>query len=119
MVKKLVIAALGLSVSFSSAAMVLAADTSTVTGHLRDSFCYTTMGAKGSGHHKCAVKCAKAGIPVLLVDDKNDKSYIVLPPKDDEPMPASVTSKMEDEVTLTGHEFTKQGTNFFQVESVK
>jgi len=118
-VKKLIVATLGLALSIGVAGLLAAADNSTVTGHLRDGFCYTTMGAQGAGHHKCAVKCAKAGIPVMLVEDKTDKGYVLLPPKDDAGMPATVVDKMEEEVTVTGHQFTKNGVNYLQVESVK
>jgi hypothetical protein len=93
--------------------------TKSVTGHLRDSFCYTVMGAQGPSHQKCAIGCAKAGIPVLMVENGTDKSYILIPPKNDEPLPADVIDKMEDEVTITGNVFEKGGNNFLQVESVK
>ncbi len=116
---KLILATLGLALSIGGGGMLSAADTSTVTGHLRDGFCYTTMGAHGDSHHDCAVKCAKAGVPVMLVEDKTDKAYVLLPAKDDQGLPADVTGKMEQEVTVTGHEYTKNGISFFQVESVK
>jgi len=118
-VKKTIIVGLGLALAIGTAARLPAADSTTVTGHLRDSFCYTILGASGPGHKKCAIGCANKGIPVLLVEDKTDKSYILLPPKNDTSLPPDVISKMEDDVTVTGHEFTKNGTSFFQVESVK
>lgn len=96
----------------------LAADTS-VTGHLEDSFCYMSMGAHGASHQKCAIGCAKAGIPVVLVQDKTDNYYVLLPPKNAQPLPASVIDKMEDEVTVTGQEYSKGGVRFLTVESVK
>jgi hypothetical protein len=107
-----------LLLSFVIAGGAFAAETS-VTGHLRDSFCYMAMGAHGASHQKCAVGCAKAGIPVLLVEDKTDKSYVLLPPKNAQPLPASVIDKMEDEVTVTGQEYSKGGVRFLTVESVK
>jgi hypothetical protein len=97
---------------------VLAAQTS-VTGHLRDSFCYVGMGAHGASHQKCAIGCAKAGIPVVLVDDKTDNYYVLLPPKNAQPLPSSIINKMEDEVTVTGQEYNKGGVRFLTVESVK
>jgi hypothetical protein len=119
MMKKLILATLGLALSISGAGMLSAADSATVTGHLRDGFCYTIMGAHGDSHKACAIKCAKAGIPVMLVEDKTEKGYILLPPKDDQALPDAVMDKMEQEVTLTGHEFSKNGISYFQVESVK
>ena len=54
-----------------------------------------------------------------MVENGTNKSYILIPPKDDEPLPKDVIDKMEDEVTVTGKVYEKDGTNFLQVESVK
>jgi hypothetical protein len=116
MMKTMMALSLGLLLSVAGAAF--AADTS-VTGHLRDGFCFSTMGAHGPTHKKCAMGCAKAGIPVLLVQDKTEKYYLLLPPKDAEGLPSSVTDKMEDEVTVTGQMYSKGGITFLTVESVK
>jgi hypothetical protein len=118
---KLATFALGLLITIGLTGMAMAADTSekSVTGNLEDAYCYGTMGAKGAGHKQCAIKCASAGIPVTLVEKGTDKSYILLPNKDASPLPASVTSRMEDEVTVTGKEYSKNGTEYLVVESVK
>ncbi len=116
--KAMTVSCLALLLSFGLAAGAFAAQTS-VTGHLRDSFCYVGMGAHGASHKKCAIGCAKAGIPVVLVDDKTDNYYVLLPPKNAQPLPSSVIDKMEDEVTVTGQEYNKGGVRFLTVESVK
>jgi|SRR5579872_709767 len=90
-----------------------------VTGSLRDGYCNTTMGANGPGHKKCAMSCAKAGIPVVMVEKGTNQNYILIPPKDDEPLPKDVIDHMEDEVTITGKVYAKDGINYLQVESVK
>ncbi len=118
MLKSITACCAGLLLGLGSAGAAFAAP-STVTGHLRDSFCYLTMGAHGSGHHECAMACAKAGIPVLLEQNKTDKYFVLLPPKDKQALPAAVLDKMEDEVTVTGQEYTKGGMHFLTVESVK
>jgi hypothetical protein len=112
---------LGVVVAIGLAATAIAADTSekSVTGNLEDAYCYGTMGAKGAGHKQCAIKCASAGIPVTLIEKGTDKSYILLPNKDASPLPATVTSRMEDQVTVTGKEYSKNGTEYLVVESVK
>lgn len=120
--RKLALAGLGIVLSAGVAAVGLAAEggnSQTVTGSLRDSFCYAAMGAQGSGHKKCAIGCASKGIPILLVEKGTNKSYVVLPPKDAQPVPKEVIDKMEQEVTVTGKTYQKDGTNFIQVESVK
>src|SRR5258707_7454210 len=119
--KRLVNFALGLIVMIGLAGRALAADSAptSVTGNLEDAYCYGTMGAKGAGHKQCAIKCASKGIPVTLIEKGTEKSYILLPNKDETPLPDSVTSRMEDEVTVTGKEYSKNGTEYLVVESVK
>lgn len=90
-----------------------------VTGTLEDSFCYNVVGAKGAGHAQCALKCAQKGIPVALVEKGTDKMYILLPPKNEEPLSQDVMKNMEKEVTVTGKSYSKGGVEFLTVESVK
>jgi hypothetical protein len=116
--RKLAVAGLGLLLSAGLVGMASAAEKS-VTGTLEDSFCYVTLGAHGAGHKKCAMGCAKKGIPVALVEKGTSKMYILLPPKNAESLPDSVISKMEDEVTVTGDEYSKGGIAYITVKSVK
>ena len=110
-----------LVVAAGLACVALAADggEKSVTGNLRDAYCYGTMGAKGAGHKACAIKCASAGIPVMLIETGTEKSYILLPDKDASPLPQSVIQHMEDQVTVTGKEYSKNGVQYLVVESVK
>src|SRR5258708_22817341 len=118
---KLAIFALGLLMTIGLAGIAIAADSSekSVTGNLEDAYCYGTMGAKGAGHKQCAIKCASKGIPVTLIEKGTEKSYILLPNKDETPLPDTVTSRMEDEVTVTGKTYSKNGTEYLVVSSVK
>ena len=120
--KRFLIAGLGLMLSVGLASVAMAAETGTsksVTGTLQDSFCYGTMGAHGGSHQKCAIGCAKAGIPVSLVDSSTKKIPILLPPKNAQSLPDDVISKMEDTVTVLGKEYSKGGVNFLTVDSGK
>ncbi len=79
-------------------------------------------GAQGVSHKKCAVECALAGIPVVMVEKGTNKSYVLIPTPQERrstDTARDVISRMEDEVTITGNVFEKGGTNFLQVESVK
>ncbi len=114
--------ALGIVLALATCGLTFAAEggtEKTVTGNLRDGFCNTTMGAQGASHKKCAVECAMAGIPVVMVEKGTNKSYVLIPTKDDSPISKDVISRMEDDVTVTGKVYEKNGTNFLQVESVK
>lgn len=118
MMRKTLAVSIGLAVSLGLAGAALAAEKS-VTGTLEESFCYVTMGAHGAGHKECATKCAKKGIPVALVEKGTDNMYVLLPAKNDTPLPDDVISKMEDEVTVTGDAYSKGGVNYLTVKAVK
>jgi hypothetical protein len=119
--RKLIAATIGIALSIGLVGVGLATEgaTTSVSGTLEDSFCWVTMGAHGPSHKKCATECAKAGIPVSLVQNDTGKVYILLPPKNKSPLPDSVLTHMEDEVTVTGKEYTKGGATYLTVESVK
>src|SRR5579863_6442075 len=111
---------LGATMAIGTAGRAMAADAEkTVTGNLEDTFCYNVVGAKGAGHAQCALKCAKKGIPVGLVEKGTEKMYILLPAKNEEAMPEDVLKNMEKEVTVTGKSYSKGGVEFLTVESVK
>jgi hypothetical protein len=90
-----------------------------VTGEVIDTFCYTAMGAKGTGHKQCGIDCAKKGIPVGLLEKGTDKIHVLLPMKDKTALPDDLVGKMGETVTVTGHPYTKGGVAFLTVESVK
>jgi len=78
-----------------------------------------TMASTGSGHKQCAIDCAKAGIPISIVEDGTGKLYTVLPSKDKTGYPDSVVKKMGDKVTLKGDLYEKGGNKYVAVESVE
>ena len=91
----------------------------TIKGELVDSLCYVSMASTGSGHKQCAMDCAKAGIPISIVEEGTGKVYTVLPKADKTGYPASVISKMGDKVTLKGDLYEKGGNKYVTVESVE
>ncbi|HKN00524.1 MAG TPA: hypothetical protein VJX23_08395 [Candidatus Binataceae bacterium] len=120
--KKLVIAGLGLVLCAGLAGVLVAADKpadKSVSGTLEDSFCYSSMGAKGPGHKVCAVECTKKGAPISLVENGTNKIYVLLPASNNQPFSDDLFAKMEDQVTVTGKEYSKGGVNFLTTESVK
>jgi len=96
-----------------------AAATKSITGEIIDTFCYAAMGAKGESHRQCAIDCAKAGIPLGILEDKTDKVYVLLPPKDKEPVPPALIDKCARKVTITGQVYSVGGSQFLTVESFK
>ncbi len=106
---------LGLSIL----SVALAADTVTMTGEVVDTYCYGLMGAKGESHRACGISCAKAGIPMGLLQDGTDKLYVLLPKKDNSSLPPEVMDKMGRKATITGKVYSKGGSQFLTVEAIK
>ena len=121
---KSVAAGLGLVLLFGTATLARADEKAgakdvSVTGEVIDTFCYTAMDAKGTGHKQCGIDCAKKGIPVGLLEKGTEKIHVLLPTKDKTALPDEVIGKMGETVTVTGHPYTKGGVAFLTVESVK
>jgi hypothetical protein len=118
--RRLVSAALALSIvtAFATSARADGSE-KTVQGVIEDSYCYGTMGAHGESHKSCAIKCIKAGIPASLVENNTGAIYVLLPKNNEQPLPDDVINKAEDQVTVTGKEYSKGGVNFLVIESVK
>lgn len=91
----------------------------TIKGELVDSLCYVAMGANGSGHKQCAIDCAKAGIPISILEEGTGKLYTVLPAKDKTGYPEDVISKMGEIVTLKGDLYENGGNRYVTAESVE
>ena len=91
----------------------------TIKGELVDSLCYVAMAAKGPGHKQCAIDCAKAGIPISILENGTGKLYTVLPKEDKTGYPESVISKMGDQITLKGDLYENGGNKYVAVESVE
>ena len=91
----------------------------TIKGELVDSLCYVAMAAKGAGHKQCAIDCAKAGIPISILEDGTGKLYTVLPKKDKTGYSADVINKMGETVTLKGDLYETGGQRYVTVESVE
>ena len=91
----------------------------TIKGELVDSLCYVAMAAKGAGHKQCAIDCAKAGIPISILEDGTGKLYTVLPKEDKTGYPENVINKMGETVTLKGDLYENGGQRYVTVESVE
>ncbi len=91
----------------------------TIKGELVDSLCYVAMAAKGPGHKQCAIDCAKAGIPISMLEAGTGKLYTVLPKEDKTGYPESVIKKMGETVTLKGDLYETGGNRYVTIESVE
>lgn len=77
----------------------------TLKGEIVDLSCYLGHGEKGASHKQCAIKCAKKGIPIGILDEKSGIVYLILPghsKKDMEDYKALGEKKSGTVVELTG-----------------
>ena len=89
----------------------------TFSGELVDTYCYARSRIAGAGHAACALKCAKAGVPLALIDDKTHRVYLLLPEKDAGPLPPALVALAGKHVTVDGDVLTTIGTTFLTVKS--
>ncbi|HTZ40720.1 MAG TPA: hypothetical protein VMB77_11200 [Syntrophales bacterium] len=120
MYKKSIISILaGLLFGLAILSAALAADSVTMAGEVVDTYCYGLMGAKGESHRPCGISCAKAGIPMGLLQDGTNKLYVLLPNKDNSPLPPEVMDRMGRKATITGKIYSTGGSQFLTVESIR
>ena len=93
----------------------------TVTGEVIDSWCYLSeiMWATGSAHHRCAVWCARGGVPVGILGE-DDEVYILLMLEND---PSVIGNKavfrmQTNEVVVTGDLYQRDSVNYLAVSEI-
>ncbi len=119
-IKRPAVRRLQLFVLISLLAISLAADqTVTVRGEIADSYCYGARGIRGPSHTACAIRCARKGIPLSLIEEGSRRIYILLPPKDESAMPESVIAAAGTVHTVTGRMFVVSGTRYLTVDSIR
>jgi hypothetical protein len=91
----------------------------TLRGEIADTYCLSARGIRGPSHTACAVRCARKGIPLALVEDGTRRIYILLPPKDESSMPESVIRAAGTVRTVSGKMLVSSGTRFLTVESIR
>jgi hypothetical protein len=91
----------------------------TFTGEVVDTFCYAHSRIAGPTHTACALKCAKAGVPLALLEDRMHKVYLLLPEKDAGPLPPGLVSLAGKRVSIDGDLLVTNGTTFLRVKSFR
>jgi hypothetical protein len=89
-----------------------------ITGHVVDTTCYIAHGGKGSDHLKCAVMCAKAGIPLAILDEGADQIYLPLSTDHTNPN-AKLMDFVEAKVKVTGKLMQKSGMRGIVIEKIE
>ena len=92
----------------------------TIKGHIIDPVCFTQHNSIGPEHKKCAETCAKAGISMAFMDDK-DRIYLLIAPNSHESINKLLLEKglIEENVNVTGIVYIKNGIMSIGVQKIE
>ena len=94
------------------------AKTITMTSLVVDTGCYMSHNSKGEKHESCATACAKAGVPLALLDEASGTLYIPVA-SDHKNQNAKLMPFIEKKVTVTGTLIEKGGVKGFVIKTVE
>ena len=90
----------------------------TFVGHVVDVACYVSHGSIGESHRECAETCAKAGIPLAILDQQTGTLYLPLATSHHEPANEELMAFVEKDVRVTGTVAEKDGLKTITIESI-
>jgi hypothetical protein len=90
----------------------------TFVGHVVDVSCYVSHGSIGEAHRECAETCAKAGIPLAILDQQTGTLYLPLAKSHHEPANKGLMAFVEKDVRVTGTVTEKDGLKTIAIESI-
>jgi hypothetical protein len=89
----------------------------TVVGQVVDTGCYLVHDSKGAAHISCAEACAKAGVPLAIVDEAG-KVYLPIA-ADHKNQNAKLMAFIDKKVKITGSSVQKGGVNGIAIKTVE
>ncbi len=90
----------------------------TMTSLVVDSGCYMSHNSKGEKHQSCAEACAKAGVPLALLDEASGTLYIAVA-SDHKNQNEKLLPFIEKRVKVTGTLIEKGGVKGFAIKTVE
>ena len=91
----------------------------TFVGHVVDLACYVGHGSIGDSHRECATSCAKAGVPLAILDQKSQTLYLPLAKNHHAPANADLMPFIEKDIRVTGSVIEKNGMKTILLESIE
>ncbi len=88
-----------------------------LTGELVETYCWAKVRVGGPEHARCAIECAKRGIPVGVMDEASRTLFVLLPGRDKATLPPELVSLMGRRVSIRGEIIQRAGANFVAVQS--
>jgi len=89
----------------------------TVTGQVVDTGCYLSHDSKGADHSACATTCAKAGVPLAILDEKG-KLYMPVAADHKNPN-LKLMPFIEKKVKISGVLLEKGGVSGLTIKTVE
>jgi len=89
----------------------------TLTGHVIDVNCHSTMGASGAGHKACAQACAKAGVALAILGDDGNV-YMPVSSKPGDPQNSKLIPFAEEKVKVTGTHRFANGLHSIEIKTI-
>jgi hypothetical protein len=89
----------------------------TLVGQVVDTGCYIHHDSKGAEHADCAKMCAKAGVPLAILDDKG-KLYLPIA-TDHKNQNLKLMPFIEKKVKITGLAFDKGGLAGVSIKTIE
>ena len=96
-----------------------AAQQKTFVGHVVDLACYVGHGSIGEKHREFATTCAKAGIPLAILDQKTQTLYLPLAKNHHAPANSDLMPFIEKDVVVTGSVIEKDGMKAILLEKIE
>jgi hypothetical protein len=90
----------------------------TMTSLVVDTGCYMSHNSKGEKHESCATACAKAGVPLALLDEATGTLYIPVA-TDHKNQNEKLMAFIEKKVKVTGTLVEKGGVKGFALKTIE
>ena len=93
------------------------AETITITGNVVGTACYLGHNSQGEGHTDRAIQCAKAGVPLAILDGESKTLY--LPLSGHHGANEKLIEHAEKTVRVSGKLIDKDGMKAISIESIE
>lgn len=118
MIKRIMIAAAGAVMALAQHHHEEAGKEVTMTSLVVDTGCYMAHNTKGTKHTNCATACAKAGVPLALLDEASGTLYLPVA-TDHKNQNEKLMPFIEKKVKVTGSVMEKGGIKGFAIKSIE
>ena len=95
------------------------AKNTTILGHVVGTACYMGHESKGEEHRACATECAKAGIPLAILESGTGKLYLPLASDHHSSANKQLMPYIEKDIRVSGTVVEKGGLKAIVIEKIE